>query len=310
MTGYLKQQAPFVQFVAFLGLYLGCSLLYYLLLMNGFLSQVAHISPAEMQQGDLGDPRVLNGLKIMQLLYTIGCFLLPAALFTYLSSERPLRYVGLKGNIRPSLLVLSILVLLVSLPMVGVLSDWNHLVHFPEAVDQTFRALEDKAAELTKALLDMPGPGALLYNLVLIALLPAIAEEWFFRGALQRIFIRMTGKGWAGIVIAAAIFSLLHLEMFGFFPRMVLGIILGCIYYFSGNLWLAMVAHFVNNALQIVLVYLYQHHLTGYNIMVEKSTPLVAGLVSLLLVTGLFILFRKLAVQKTVNEHLPEEAEK
>ena len=119
--------------------------------------------------------------------------------------------------------------------------------------------MEALAEKLLRAMLRMPTIGDLFVNLFLVAIIPAIAEELFFRGVLQRLIIKSTRKVWLSVFITAILFSLIHGELLGFMPRVVLGFTLGAIYVISGNLWLSILAHVLNNGLQVIMLYLFQH---------------------------------------------------
>jgi uncharacterized protein len=113
----------------------------------------------------------------------------------------------------------------------------------------------DEAAKQIQFMLSKHTLGELVTNLVFISLFAGIGEEIFFRGILQRMFIRAFKNPWMGIVFTAAIFSAFHFQFFGFFPRLALGIVLGAIYWYSGSLWAAISAHFIYDGFIIVLVY-------------------------------------------------------
>ena len=115
--------------------------------------------------------------------------------------------------------------------------------------------MEEEAARQIKFMLKDRSIGELIKNLVFISLFAGIGEELFFRGILQRMFIRATKNAWMGIILAAAIFSAFHFQFYGFFPRLFLGVLLGAIYWYSGSLWVAILAHFLYDAAVIVLVY-------------------------------------------------------
>ena len=83
----------------------------------------------------------------------------------------------------------------------------------------------------------MKGPKDLLIMIFLVGMLPAIGEELFFRGILQKLFIQIFKKAWPGIIFTAFLFSAIHMQFMGFFPRMALGIILGALYWYSGSLY-------------------------------------------------------------------------
>ena len=119
-----------------------------------------------------------------------------------------------------------------------------------------------------------------------------IGEELFFRGILQRLFVRVTKNPWAGIIITAIIFSSIHFQFYGFFPRLLLGILLGAIYWYSGSLWVAIVAHFLYDAAIIVLVYFNPHMLenTEATLIKGQEIALVSGALVSLIVT--FVILR------------------
>ena len=102
----------------------------------------------------------------------------------------------------------------------------------------------------------MKGPKDLLTMLFLVGMLPAIGEELFFRGILQKLFIQVFKKAWPGIIFTGFLFSAIHMQFMGFFPRMALGIVLGALYWYSGSLYTSMLGHFIFNAISIIFVYL------------------------------------------------------
>ena len=114
---------------------------------------------------------------------------------------------------------------------------------------------EENATRITEALLNMNSPGDLFYNLLIIAVLPALGEEFLFRGILQKLFKEMTQNVHVAIIITAVIFSAIHMQFYGFLPRMMLGILFGYLLHWTGNLWVPVIAHFINNAAAVVFAY-------------------------------------------------------
>jgi membrane protease YdiL (CAAX protease family) len=140
--------------------------------------------------------------------------------------------------------------MMLSLPLVFWLGELNQSVPLPEWMS----SLENDVSKQLEAFLKYRGPAGVFLNLVIIALLPAIGEELCFRSVMQRIIIQLSGNAWAGILITAFLFSALHLQFEGFLPRMFLGGILGVLYWYSGSIWTAILAHFTNNAVQVLFV--------------------------------------------------------
>jgi membrane protease YdiL (CAAX protease family) len=124
------------------------------------------------------------------------------------------------------------------------------------------RQAEDQAARLTESFLKMDTPGQFFFNIFMIGLLPAVGEELVFRGVIQKIFTQWSRNVHVGIWTSAFIFSAMHMQFYGFLPRMVLGGMLGYMLAWSGSLWLPIAGHFVNNAGAVVFMYLFQHGVT------------------------------------------------
>ena len=184
------------------------------------------------------------------------------------------------------------LVILCSVPFLSALVAWNASAHFPGALhgfEEWARDKEDQAAGLTKFLTDFNSSGRLLVGLIVIAIVPAVAEELVFRGGVQRCLVQWFGSRHVGVWLAAAIFSAIHVQFFGFVPRFVLGLVLGYLYEWSGNILVSMAAHFTQNAFQLLLLYLFQNkQLPGsFNPDANVAVPWPAVLASAALTAGL-----------------------
>lgn len=190
------------------------------------------------------------------------------------------------------LLGAAVLILLV-IPAMSAMVAWNAQVHFPAFLhdfEAWARTKEDQNAFLTKFLTQFRSGARLLVGVVVIAVVPAVAEELVFRGVIQQNLVRWFGSRHAGVWLAAAIFSAIHFQFFGFVPRFVLGLGLGYLYEWSGNILVPMAAHFTNNAFQLVLLYLVQRGAFGWGAFDPDSNealPWPAVLVSAALTAAL-----------------------
>ena len=115
--------------------------------------------------------------------------------------------------------------------------------------------LEAQAMAITKSILQFSTKADVLPVLISVAVLPALCEEWLFRGTLQPLLIKASGNVHVGIWVSAAIFSAIHLQFFGFLPRMFLGAAFGYLVAYSRSLWPAILGHFVNNASVVVVAW-------------------------------------------------------
>lgn len=188
-----------------------------------------------------------------------------------------------------SIVVLALLLMIISTPFVLFTLQLNQQIPLPES----FKVAEEQAELVLKGLLNMEYPAELIGNLILIAVLPAIGEEIVFRGIVQRQLMRVMLNPYVALFVAAVIFSLAHFQMEGFIPRLVLGMVLGWLYWKSGNLWVPSIAHLFNNGAQVLGQYLHKQGLSSVNLEDDISVPLVAALLSLLLAAGVIALINK-----------------
>lgn len=257
MNTYLKYKPAWLQLVVFGSLTFGIFAVSQELIFS-VISYRLEVAREDIYKMNLEKPGVVTALKWLQAILSIAIFLLPAIVFAYLSDRRPFAYLGHKAPQPSSFWWMGVTLMLLAYPAASWLNMVNQQIHLPAAfksMEASMRLAEDNAIKLMKAFLDMKSPTDLVAMLFLIAVLPAICEEFFFRGVLQRLFIQISRRPWIGIIITAVLFSAFHGQFFGFFPRLLLGILLGAIYWYSGSIWPAVLGHFVNNAVQVILVY-------------------------------------------------------
>lgn len=246
-----------MQLLLYLGMALGLFMIAVTIGMS-ILSKLTGISVFQLQDSknwDLSNPNMLFFVRGMILLQFLFLFSIPSLLFGYFSDPRPLTYLGLRAPQKPVYWVLGLLLIIVAYPLVEYIGYLNQKISLGQTTNQWMKGMEEEAARQIKFMLDRHTPAELIRNLVFVSLFAGIGEELFFRGILQRLFIRMTRNPWMGIVLTAAIFSGIHFQFYGFFPRFLLGILLGAIYWYSGSLLTAMLAHFLYDASVIIILY-------------------------------------------------------
>ncbi len=128
------------------------------------------------------------------------------------------------------------------------------------------KSIESNANAMLQNLLRVESPYELVLNIVVVAMIPAIGEELLFRGILQRNFENLFKNPHTAIWLAAVIFSAFHFQFEGFLPRVLLGAMLGYFYYFSGSLWVPVIAHFFYNGFQILAIYFYTNNISSFDI--------------------------------------------
>jgi uncharacterized protein len=296
MQTYLKTQPVWKQLLLFLGMALG--LLLVVFIFGGLvLSKMTGISLMEMGDSKnwmTGDPKTLFMLRGLLLLQFLGLFLVPSLLFAYFSDPQPLQYLGFKKPSKHIYWILGILALIVAIPLVEYTGILNRELPVSARSQKWIQGKEEEAARTIRYLLAGTSISNLLVNYVFIALFAAVGEELFFRGILQRLFIRALKNPWAGILIAAFLFSFFHFQFLGFIPRFLLGVLLGAIYWYSGSIWPAIIAHFVYDALFLTIAH-FNHKLieNPEATLIENSSGLIIMAVASLALTALVVWLMK-----------------
>jgi uncharacterized protein len=152
-------------------------------------------------------------------------------------------------------------------------------VPFLDALVKTETATEG----LVEGLLVMHSPWELLFSLLVISIVPAIGEEMVFRGFIQRHLIRWTNKPALAIGLTALLFSLAHFQIQRLLAILMLGVVLGLLFYWTKNLWVPIAAHFLNNGAQVVLAYFNQEKLRELNQGTGEDLPAAVVIVSAVL---------------------------
>ncbi|MFT2010359.1 lysostaphin resistance A-like protein [Pontibacter sp. 13R65] len=200
------------------------------------------------------------------------------------------RYLNWKDRPMLGLVLLSGLLIIAIMPANSLIIYWNANMSLPDFMQQFedwARQKEEYAAELTKLFAKFTTIPELLVGLLVIAVIPAIGEELLFRGVVQRQIQRWSGNGHVGIWVAAIAFSAIHVQFFGFVPRMVLGALFGYLYWWSGRISVPIVAHFVNNGFTVLLLYLYQTGSIEADIESSEPMPVYSVVMSVVLSAGL-----------------------
>ena len=249
-------------------------------------------------------------LRIVQLFSSVGSFLLPAWWFAKREGNQATSFFKLNTATHIPLFILTALLFYFSSGFFRWTIDVNQAMHLPDSlvgVEKWMRQQEDQLATLTQRFLYMPSAVDLAINLLMIALIPAIGEELLFRGCLQPIFGRLVKNAHVGIWLAAIVFSAIHLQFYGFIPRMLLGALFGYLYYYGNSMWYPILGHFLNNGSAVVAVYFYQQKGLSVAEAMKQENPadsrfyLLSVFLSATITIFLFYKFYQIARQKGPN---------
>jgi len=219
---------------------------------SGLLEELASLT-------EYTDPKMITALKYFQIVNQVGVFIAPALIFVILTDDDVSGYLSLKAGFKMHSIIFGFILLLISMPFINWLVQVNSEIHLPSflsRIETWMRNSEDNAQNLTDAFLVTKTWGGFVINMAMIAVLAAVGEELIFRGILVRLFREWTGNIHLAVIIPALLFSALHLQFYGFFGRLALGIVLGYLFVWSGSLWVPVAVHFLNNAMAVVVSFL------------------------------------------------------
>lgn len=295
IMSYFKKTHPFLQLLIFAGIAVGCFMIF------GFigtlvLAKVTGLDLMELSDPDKWDysnPALLSFIRGMLVIQFIGLFIIPVFVFARLSDSKPREWLGLKPA-KPLYFILGTIVLIVALPFVDWSGTINHqLIPETTSIGKWMKASEESAAKQIEFLLKRHNIQDLLFNLLFVAVFAGVGEELFFRGVLQRLFIKIFKNPWAGILVTAFIFSAFHFQFYGFIPRFILGILLGLIYWYSGSLWPAIIAHFAYDAFAVIMIYFNPALAEQDSVTISLGNQTVLAAISAALVIAIIVAMKR-----------------
>lgn len=178
----------------------------------------------------------------------------------------------------------------------GLLVYWNAQLVLPESMagmESWMKEMETQLMELTKFLTDFQSVSELLTGILVIGVFAGVGEELFFRGLIQPKMQGYFKSAHWGIWITAIIFSAIHVQFFGFLPRVFLGALFGYMYHYSGSLHYPILAHIFNNSLTVVVVYLSNQGYFDFDLESTDSVSYPAALGGFLVLILGFLYFKK-----------------
>lgn len=210
------------------------------------------------QLNNFSNPALIPALKYIQLIVSLGVFVVPAWLFSKSMQQRPVDFLQLNTTTTIKEIAIAIVLVFAAMPFISWLVYMNSFISLPQwlaDMEAQLMQAEKLATQITTAFLKADDAQTLWFNILVIAIAPAIGEELLFRGVLQNFFRQLMPNKHVVVWLVAIIFSAFHGQFYGFIPRLFLGAMLGYVYLFSGNLWLCILMHFANNAFAVVCNY-------------------------------------------------------
>lgn len=257
--------------------------------------------------GELLKPENVNAVRMIQMVSTGVTFFLPAYLTALIINRRPAKLLGfsMRFNYRQFFLALGIM--FVAAVVAAALASLNEAIPIPQSAADYFKKLEENYSAQVEVITNIRIFNDYAISIVMIALLPALFEETFFRGGMQNLLTRYSNKPWMAILLTSFIFSAIHLSYYGFLARLCLGVVLGLIYYYSRSLWLSVAAHFFNNAIAVTQMYVLIRQGKPVREAMNETYPIWWGIIGAIVLYALFVLFKKYSAQAVDRYTSPED---
>ena len=252
-----SSQKPIIQlFISICVVIIAGTLLFYLSLLAGALFFNSDISEMISVPAVNASAKEVSILKYIQVSQQIAMFIIPAIFLGYIFKEGKVSFLKLDRTPESGNIIIVILLTIMIIPLNSYTGFLNSKLAFPDwlsGIEHWMRTKEDTATTLTGLLIKTNGLNDLVINIFVLAIIPAIAEELVFRGILQQILCKLFRSNHTGIWITSILFSAVHMQFFGFIPRLILGLCFGYLFFWTSNLWLPIVAHFINNLVPVVM---------------------------------------------------------
>lgn len=250
----------------------------------------------EALQAALFKPENTGYAQAAQIAGTFFMMFLPALAFVLICHKKML-WAGFSKHFNAGQIVLGFFIMLLANYFAAPFEEVTKklLVHLP-SLDKTAKAAEDLYMQAVKSMSNLKGWNQFLVAIFIVAFFPALFEEMLFRGVLQNFVTRWTQKPVLAIVITSVLFSLIHASYYLFLSRFILGYALGLLFYYTKNIWINVIAHFINNLMALsVLFYANMNNKAAAINQNDLRLPIWSIFITGAILYGLFVLLIKVS---------------
>lgn len=268
-------------------------------------------SPSEVLGAFSGNLQNIGILKYFQMAQSIGIFIIPALLTAVFFGKNTRKYLYFSSrNVTLIPIILAALIILAAMPLIdftGFLNQQMTLPDYMQGIEEWMFQMEENSKIIIAKFTKVHTASGLIINIIMIGVLPALGEEMLFRGTIQPLMKSWLKHTHAAVWVTAFIFSAMHMQFYGFLPRLLLGAVMGYMLVWSGTLWLPIIAHFVNNTAGVIMYFLFYNNMVTLNPDdLGYSTEILPIVISICCVSGFLYLFKKLQLppENSNNESL------
>jgi membrane protease YdiL (CAAX protease family) len=302
---YLKYKPAWIQLVVLIAIAVGVLVVVNLIAIP-IIQNALSLTNKDLEnvgKGIYEHPNIKLFLILSQVVSVISLFIIPAYLFSYFADPVPSHYLRIDKLPKINFIFFTFPLLLLGIFATNLLAILNQKIPLSATMIKD-EAIANKAIAVLATSNNIT---ELIVSIIVVGLFAAISEELFFRAIMQRIIIQWVKNPWVGIIITAILFSAFHFQFSGFLPRFGLGIILGGLFWYSGNLWPCILFHFLHNTIGIIAAYFDPSTINNNNALNEKiEESVLYGLVSIVLIVFIFIKMKKQSTTSYAKIYPPE----
>jgi membrane protease YdiL (CAAX protease family) len=202
------------------------------------------------------NPANVQWVRLMQVLGTLCMLCIPAILYNRIVNGKRFFWMGFNKHVWISQVIIGFVIIFLANVMAAPLADLSKSViaNFPKL--NTFaKELEDAYTKQVMIMSNLQNWKEYIIAIFIMAFFPALFEELFFRGVMQTLFEKWWQRPMLAILVTSIIFSLIHFSVYHFITRIILGFVLGYMFYKTKNIWVNTIAHFLNNAIAVTQMY-------------------------------------------------------
>lgn len=244
-----------------------------------------------ISEGTLNSLGDIHAFLFIQGVGSLGGFALTAMMFSVLESGEFKHYLRLKIYPSVKMILLTVLAIIISQFFLDFLVQLNQKIALPASL-QLIYDYQKKAEDITNAVMNFKDFGTFIAVSFVMALIPAVAEEFFFRGLLLGDLLKGKVRPGIAIPLTGVLFAISHFEYDNTIAIFVLGSFLGYLYYVSGSLWLSIIAHFTNNFLAVIMKYLFSLGIISKDL-ADAKTPFYLTALSVVIFSVFIFLYNK-----------------
>lgn len=234
----------------------------------------------------------IYSIGLQEILSSLSIFILPALLISFAYATKLFDFLKLSKKPKLRDILISTLLVFAANTFLGYLIELNSFISLSEGLSTKLQNLQELAKQAQSFFLDFQNGGEFIIVFLVLAILPALAEELYFRGLLMGLLRDIKLSGFWLVLIPALLFAMMHLQFYYLLPLLFMGALLGYVFYRTKNLWVSMYMHLLNNGMIVLITLNNKKGLTSIDL--ESNPPAWLSMIGIVIFAlGLYSLHKQ-----------------